>query len=144
MLTSMDVEPHPPRYTNLIIIRCDIAPGRVHAYMDSSHQRSLAMEYLYLHPRDAECAHIQQRIKELTEQIDAIDDEILFYQDRMTAVHNTNEFFRVLHRIDGLTREENHLYNELDYEKQRFYERRATSELSPYQSPPTDRSFTDR
>lgn len=102
------------------------------------------MEYLYLHPRDVECAHIQQRIKELVEQIDAIDDEILFYQDRMTAFNNTNEFFRVLHRIDGLTREENQLYNELNDEEQRLYERRATSKLSPYQSPPTGRPFSDR
>lgn len=102
------------------------------------------MGYFDLHPRDVESAQIQQKIEDLTERIDAIDDEILFYQDRMTAFQNTNEFFRVLHRIDGLTHEENQLYNELNYEKQRFYERRATSELSPYQSPPTDHSLTDR
>lgn len=102
------------------------------------------MGYFDLHPRDVESAHIQQKIEDLTERIDAIDDEILFYQDRMTAFHNTNEFFRVLHRIDGLTREENQLYNELDHEKQRLYERRAVSEHSPYQSPPPDRPFLDR
>ena len=91
------------------------------------------MEYFDLHPRDVESARIQQKIEDLTDRITAIDDEILFYQDRMTAFHNTNEFFRVLQHIDDLTREENQLYNELDHEKQKFYDHRAISDISPYQ-----------
>lgn len=81
---------------------------------------------------------IEQHIQDMTERIDALDDEILFYQDRMSAFHNTNEFFRVLHRIDDLTREENHLYNEMSYEKQRLYINRES------QTPNTDRTSTER
>ncbi|GHO48297.1 hypothetical protein [Ktedonospora formicarum] len=45
----------------------------------------------------------------------------MYYQDRVSDFQSVQVFFRVLHRVDYLTREEHALYNEITAEEQKLY-----------------------
>ncbi|GHO46842.1 hypothetical protein [Ktedonospora formicarum] len=85
---------------------------------------------------------ILRNIDTMSQRIIALDNEILFYQDHMTAFNNVNEFFRVLHRMDDLTREENRLYNQISEEEQKLYVLREIQPENPSGS--TKRESRDR